>query len=392
MSCRIKNRELVMDIFSSTAFTADCFPINPGLSMAFPWLSSVAGNYQEYRFHNLKYVYESRAADILVDPTSVSLNEGVVVQAVEYNAALVNPFVFSTTVRSYSTIPGVFATKQQQENAEGCVSCRPQENRSLLVNVNSRRGSLRNRYVRQTIGLSSGDARMYDIGLYQISTVGAPSGGAPVGSLFVEYDVTLMKPVYSSNLPAMDIFSFSSATVAVTSFFGTGGYTYGAPNSTLGGVCVGTNTSDSFPGNPQNAYIFPPTARAGVYRVTYSVATDASQSKNYTSAGQMGLVTFAPSNITAFNTANGLEPMQILQPDPNDVAASGPNFKGTTLSIVTYLYWNGMLSTTSNRNANAFALEFFSQFPGVIRGVWLIVEECCGTLVSNGALTPAALA
>lgn len=390
MACRIKNRELVFDVFSSTAFTSDCFPINPGLSPAFPWLSSIAGNYQEYRFHTLKYVYESRAGDIVVDATNTSLNEGVVIMAVEYNSALFNPFSPPGTIKAYNSIPGVFASKQQMENSEGAVSGRPQENRTLVCQSRRTRAGLDTRYVRQTLGLNGADPRVYDLGIFQISTVGAPGGGAPIGSLFVEYDITLLKPVYSTNLPAMDIFSIPAAQTSVTSMFGTGGYQYGAGNSTLGGVIAGTNITDTYPSNPQCEYVFPPTARAGVYRVTYSVRTDASAPASITSAGSMGLITFGTSNITAFNTANGLEPLQILQPDPNDVASSNPNFKGTTISMITYLYWNGALSTNSNRNANAFGLEFFHVFPGVITGTWLIVEECCGTLIQNGALTPAA--
>ena len=53
----MNRREQIGDVFSPAAgagaFHLDSYPINPGLSSTFPWLSAVADAYTHYKIHGL---------------------------------------------------------------------------------------------------------------------------------------------------------------------------------------------------------------------------------------------------------------------------------------------------------------------------------------------------
>ena len=49
---RIKHREFIGVINSSTAFTTQRYEINPGLKI-YPWISSIANSFQQYRVNNM---------------------------------------------------------------------------------------------------------------------------------------------------------------------------------------------------------------------------------------------------------------------------------------------------------------------------------------------------
>lgn len=62
-SRRIQNSEFVAVITGNTIFDAtQKFTINPGLSSSFPWLSVMAAQWQQYRFHKLHYRFITRSA------------------------------------------------------------------------------------------------------------------------------------------------------------------------------------------------------------------------------------------------------------------------------------------------------------------------------------------
>jgi len=58
---RIVHRELIGSITGSTGFTiAQQIALNPGLQASFPWLSTQAQGWEQYRFHMLRFCYYSR--------------------------------------------------------------------------------------------------------------------------------------------------------------------------------------------------------------------------------------------------------------------------------------------------------------------------------------------
>jgi len=64
---RLRFREYVGDVLAGTftgsavqnPFTVTSYPIQPGQTIAFPYLSQIAGNYEQYMFHGLTYEFVS---------------------------------------------------------------------------------------------------------------------------------------------------------------------------------------------------------------------------------------------------------------------------------------------------------------------------------------------
>lgn len=62
-NCRIIHRELISSIVGTADFNilaAQSFPLNPGMAVTFPWLSTMARCWEMYRFHKLKFEYFTR--------------------------------------------------------------------------------------------------------------------------------------------------------------------------------------------------------------------------------------------------------------------------------------------------------------------------------------------
>jgi hypothetical protein len=184
----VKHREYLTDILSSTGFALTAYNINPGLSATFPWLSSVAENFEQYRLHGLVFEFRSTAGSAI---SSTNNALGTVIQSTEYNVNKPN-----------------FTSKQQMEAYEfSCsakpsdsfihpIECLPSETQTGIFNI--RTGPVPNQ-----------ELRMYDIGLYQIATLGMQAGSIPIGELWVSYEVEFLKPV----LP-LSLYSAFSASIS----------------------------------------------------------------------------------------------------------------------------------------------------------------------------------
>lgn len=177
----IKHREFISDVFggaftvsnSSTDFLLRQYRINPGDSSTFPWLSQVAQNYEQYRFHGLAFEYKTTSGAISTAPML-----GTVVMATQYNS-LAQSFVNKQQMENYefacSTVPSA--------NVIHPIECDPKETQcNGIFNVLTNRS------------FSGGDVRLFDLGLFSIATVGLPFEGENCGELWVTYDVCLMKP------------------------------------------------------------------------------------------------------------------------------------------------------------------------------------------------------
>lgn len=82
-STRVRHREYVIDVDKHTDFTVGVdLSINPGNNTFFKWLSTIARNYELYKFHSLRVLYET---DL---PTS---NAGAVALGVDFDAADLPP-------------------------------------------------------------------------------------------------------------------------------------------------------------------------------------------------------------------------------------------------------------------------------------------------------------
>ncbi len=147
--------------------------INPGDDATFPWLSGVASNFQQYRFKGLLFEFVSTSADAL-NSTNTAL--GTVVMATQYNVN--RP---------------AFVSKQEMEAYEFSCSTRPSASLIHPIECDPDETPMTHLYVRSGAVPSGEDARMYDLGKFQIATVGMQAA-ATIGELWVTYDIELLKP------------------------------------------------------------------------------------------------------------------------------------------------------------------------------------------------------
>jgi len=170
------NREYIGDIGGSVGFLNRSYPLNPGLSTTFPWLSSVAKCYQQYRIHGLIFEFRPLLTDFVLNGAP-----GVIVMATNYNA---------------DRPP--FTTKVQMENAEYAVSVKPTMNMIHGIECAESDTPQTRLYVRTGAVPGGQDLRSYDLGLTQIATQLNPT--QLLGELWVSYCVELFKPLLPEDI------------------------------------------------------------------------------------------------------------------------------------------------------------------------------------------------
>lgn len=199
----IRHREYVGPVVSpGTGFNNTSYDINPGNSTLFPWLSTIARSYQQYRILGAAFVFKS-----LTSEYASSGGLGQIIMATNYN---VNDDEFSSTV--------------QMENSEYAVAVKPSV--SAVHPLECASDVRRNDpfYVYDPNSNSSGsvtDKRFRDMGKFQIATEGlSTTSGVTIGQLWVTYEVELIKPI----LPFE-----STAKIATSAYWSTSNYAAIAP-------------------------------------------------------------------------------------------------------------------------------------------------------------------
>jgi len=174
----LANREYLGDILSSQNFTMSVSAtINPGLSEYFPWLSSVAKNYTQYRFRSLMFHYKSTSGALT---TTQAL--GQIIGSANYNVYEAEPTTKSqllNTIFAQSTVPS--------EDCNFAIECEPSQTVT---------GGLL--YVRGGTP-AQGDLRLYDLGNFYLATNGMSENNVKMGELWISYEIELYKPQLPSN-------------------------------------------------------------------------------------------------------------------------------------------------------------------------------------------------
>lgn len=195
----ITHREYIADIVSGTgtpsAFSIAKLAINPGDPNSFPWLSSIAINYEEYELLGLVYEFISTSGDS-VGSTTTSL--GTVIMATQYDP----------------TKPA-FDTKQGMENYFFSQSAKPSCNIMHAVELKKSQTPVKNLYVRSNPNV--GDLRWTDFGNFYIATVGMQAPSVNLGELWVSYKVRLRKPRLPTTVSGGYIRSSTSFNLSATS-------------------------------------------------------------------------------------------------------------------------------------------------------------------------------
>jgi len=194
----VSHREYIGDISSSTAYvTQRTLAINPGLPASFPYLSTIASCFQEYKFKGLVYEFKSTSADAL-SSTNTALGEIALVA--QYRADMPVP-----------------TTKQQLLNEMWSQDGKPSENLFLPIECAPVENPLTVQYVRTGALSSNQDQKLYDLATVSVATSGSQAA-AVIGELWVIYTAEFRKPVM--NVSAIGRLSGSSAhyaTFTVTS-------------------------------------------------------------------------------------------------------------------------------------------------------------------------------
>jgi len=172
----VRHREFISDVSGSIAFTnQQTLNLNPGLSATFPWLNRIAEQFEEYAIVGLVFQFKSTSAASITSGTNTAM--GTVMMATQYN------------VNSPA-----FTDKVHLENYEFSTSCKPYENALHPVECDPSQNVSRELYVRNDSLVTTGqDLRLYDMGLFQLSTVGFQSANI-IGELWASYDIELYKP------------------------------------------------------------------------------------------------------------------------------------------------------------------------------------------------------
>jgi hypothetical protein len=176
---RIVEREFLGTVTSNTTFTNTSYPINPGLNSTFPWLSTLAQNFEEYKFNGLLFEYVSMSADWNGSNQSI----GAVVMSTDYDSSDLD-----------------FSSRQQMENADYADSTRANESLLHPCECSPVERPTEVGYVRIGAVPSSADVKMYDLGKFQIAVDGFHDSTTVVGELWVSYDITLFKKQINSTL------------------------------------------------------------------------------------------------------------------------------------------------------------------------------------------------
>jgi len=265
----VSHREFLGEISGTSAFTNTSYPLNPGLSQTFPWLSTIAAAYQQYKFHGLVFEFRPLITDFVTSGAP-----GVVVLTTNYD----------------SNRPG-YISRQEAENAEFATStkptiglmhlieCEPKEVQNNLYNIRSGNPSIGN------------DLRFYDYGKTQMITQNNPT--QVLGELWVSYVVEFFKPTLPSANDVVLAEGYKTSRTLCNS-----SSPFGSSSTLTGGLLTGTATTST---------ISVTTATIGTkyqWLVTWTAATSVVISA-FSNAGITGLTLFNNGSSTNANSGSG---------------------------------------------------------------------------------------
>lgn len=385
----IRHREYIGDMPSSVAFQNYIFTLNPGLNQTFPWLASLAENFEEWVPRGIIFEYKTTSSDSVVS-TNANAGLGTVIMATEYN-----PY------------NGAFGNKQQMENYEFAKSCKPSVSMLHAVECSKYKNPMGSYFIRTGDVPSGQDKRLYDLGDFQIAAVGMQSNNTVIGELWCSYEIELRKPRIPAGIAGRDNgntnvdhfqilappYGVASGVTPNTPFGIQALPIYPTTKSTLGGVLCGGNvpasamgvspdtpTGSNFAGgftqlnnapglsgttgsstgalgiSYSNTYYFPPGVSSGVFMCTYL--------GNYVTGG----ATWNP-----VHTYMNCEDVHLLDKDTLEHLANSAG-AGTSLQTMDVLFIrilgpNASIKFTGSTGAYTgwdFSDLFITQLPSVI--------------------------
>lgn len=192
----IRHREYVKEIkcpaLNPDVFDCNIIQLNPGLRSTFPWLSTIAGNYQEYQFIGCVFEFRSTSSE----------------------SAAVLPLGSIIIASNYDTADAKYNDKRAMENSQFCVSGKPSKNLIHPVECDPSVTFVPIKHVRSGGIPPTGDSHLYDHANVQVATEGLPIGASgSLGELWVTYEIALYKPSLGLTTALRDHFYATTATV-----------------------------------------------------------------------------------------------------------------------------------------------------------------------------------
>jgi len=190
---RVTHKEYIGEVTThpsnSQLFNGQTFELNPGNMITFPWLSTIALQYEQYIPMGIVVEFISSATD-----TTTSASLGTVTMATEYNVTTTN----YTSKREMMQSAYSSDSKLTNDQMHG-IECAPSELQRKVF------------YVRNfnppadypSNGSSKAD---YDMGKTTVAVSGSGlEEGSSVGSLYIHYDFIFIKPQPYGGLQGMGI-------------------------------------------------------------------------------------------------------------------------------------------------------------------------------------------
>lgn len=178
---RVKHREFLGDISTGTATpNINAYYINPSNDACFPWLHTLANNFEQWIPHGIVFEFVSSCGNA-VSSTNASL--GTVSIATQYN---IYSDAYST---KYEMLNSYFAgSAKTADNLMHAIECDPKESQTRIFNT----------YDNSSVPQVNGDLRMYYLGACFVVAQGSQANYT-AGEMWITYDLSLLKPRVNKN-------------------------------------------------------------------------------------------------------------------------------------------------------------------------------------------------
>jgi hypothetical protein len=169
----VRHAEFVGYINSSVAFSEQTFEVSPTNVLLFPWLSSIANNYEKYRLHGACFMFVSTSASA-IGSTNTALGEVMI--ATQYD---VNRNEFSSPEAMKQT--HYISSGPPSEDMLHGIECNEFSSNWFFTDPNASDAS------------ATVDRRFHDCAEVTIGTYGAQAASV-IGELYVIYDIEFSCP------------------------------------------------------------------------------------------------------------------------------------------------------------------------------------------------------
>lgn len=241
---RIKFREYLGDVRTHPttvgAWYNVPYTLNAANQQTFPWLSTLAMNYEQWQPNGIIFEFRSTATEY-----STSANLGSVVMATDYDYSDTD---YATKLEALNSAYAMESKVSADVQMHG-VECMPSSNPTRIF------------YCSNSTAVPAGTSvHEYFLGKFQIATSGSSAAAnSVVGSLYINYDITFRKPQFTQGVYAKQIL--------FDHFVANGTINQTLP---LGNSSMTRSTDSNLQGNPLlDTYYFPPQIQTGLWRVTW---------------------------------------------------------------------------------------------------------------------------